>query len=259
MKPLPLFLALVCLSLSAAPVEKTAPKYVAPGDRLWTGGEGREWPAEWDPRWHGFSFPKLDISGVDEVAGLPCILMIGDVESDCYSQAVAHQLAGKANVYRTFLCGRATGTPYVLNHFKYLNNEFGVLHFYKFDVIHFNCGLLLPDFKETGKKRQPHIELAEYEKDVRACVTYLKKNSEAKLIFATMTTTVSEGDVDAYNAIAVKVMKENGIAIDDLAADVGPEVAKLERRFNQLPFYKNEGYAVLGKAVVKSINSAIAK
>lgn len=68
-----------------------------------------------------------------------------------------------------------------------------------------------------------------------------------------------EGDVDAYNAIAVKVMKENGIAIDDLAADVGPEVAKLQRRFNQLPFYKNEGYEVLGKAVVKSLNAAIAK
>jgi hypothetical protein len=54
-------------------------------------------------------------------------------------------------------------------------------------------------------------------------------------------------------------MKENGIAINDLATNVGPEVAKLHRRFNQLPFYKNEGYEVLGKAVVKSVNAAIGK
>jgi hypothetical protein len=36
-------------------------------------------------------------------------------------------------------------------------------------------------------------------------------------------------------------------------------LAKLQRTFNQLPFYKNEGYEVLGKAVVKSVNAAIAK
>jgi len=54
-------------------------------------------------------------------------------------------------------------------------------------------------------------------------------------------------------------MKENGISINDLATNVGPKLAKLQRRFNELPFYKNEGYEVLGKAVVKSISAAIAK
>ena len=257
MKSLTLLLALVCLSLSAAPVEKTAPKYVAPGDRLWTGGEGREWPAEWDPRWRGFSFPIPHMSLETKSNGRPSILMIGDNESDCYSQAAAHELIGKANVWKSGLRGRATGAPYVFSHHNFQQDEHGALDY--FDVIHFNCGLLLPDFNETGKKRQPHIELDAYEKDVRTCVAFLKKNFKGKLIFATMTTTVSEGDVDAYNAIAVKVMKENGIAINDLATNVGPEVAKLERRFNQLPFYKNEGYEVLGKAVVKSLNAAIGK
>jgi len=65
------------------------------------------------------------------------------------------------------------------------------------------------------------------------------------------------GDVATYNDIALKVMKENGVAIDDLHAAVSPDIAKLQNP-NDVHF-NTEGSAVLGKAVVKSINAAIAK
>ena len=55
----------------------------------------------------------------------------------------------------------------------------------------------------------------------------------------------------------LKVMKENGIAIDDLHAAVTPNIAKLQNP-NDVHF-NTEGSAVLGKAVVKSINAALAK
>ena len=254
MKSLPLLLSLLCLSLSAAPADKDALKYVAPDDKLWMGGKGKT-------DWHGFSMdeisPRWNLKTKSN--GRPCILIIGDMEADCYSQIAAHELIGKANVWNGTIFGRAIGTPYVFSPERIDLQEAGRGELDYFDVIHFNCGLYLPDFKETGKKRQPNIELDAYEKDVRACVAYLKRNCHGKLIFATMTTTISEGDVDAYNAIAVKVMKENGISINDLATNVGPKLAKLQRRFNELPFYKIEGYEVLGKAVVKSISAAIAK
>jgi len=52
-------------------------------------------------------------------------------------------------------------------------------------------------------------------------------------------------------------MKENGVAIDDLHAAVTPNIAKLQNP-NDVHF-NAEGSAVLGKAVVKSINAAIGK
>ena len=38
-----------------------------------------------------------------------------------------------------------------------------------------------------------------------------------------MTAVPAEEDVATYNQVALKVMKENGIAIDDLHAEAGPK------------------------------------
>jgi acyl-CoA thioesterase-1 len=137
--------------------------------------------------------------------------------------------------------------------------------FGKFDVIHFSCGLhiiALPS--EVNPQQQPHIEPSEYEKGVRACVAFLKK-TQAKLIFSTMTTAPEEAQVDAYNKIAIKVMKENGITVNDLNADIGPTLTKLQRPLSPewkrigSEFYTDEGIKVLGDAVVKSVSTALAK
>jgi acyl-CoA thioesterase-1 len=86
------------------------------------------------------------------------------------------------------------------------------------------------------------------------------KATGAKLIFAT-TTPVPKGgiltptrkfdSITARNEIAVKVMQENGVAIDDLYAAVLPEQQKVGRP-NDV-HYAPEGYELLAKAVAESI------
>ena len=216
MKSLTLFLALVCLSLSAAPKSAT-----------------------------------------QDGAGLPRVLLLCDFVTINSGYLVRQKLAGKANVDVSMTTGRQTQTEWP----RYDAS----IRFGKFDVIHFSCGrhiIALPS--KVNPQQQPHIEPSEYEKGVRACVAFLK-TTQAKLIFSTMTTAPEEAQVDAYNKIAIKVMKENGIFINDLNADIGPALTKLQRPLSPewkrigAEFYTDEGIKVLGDAVVKSINAAIAK
>ncbi len=216
MKSLTLFLALVCLSLSAAPKSAT-----------------------------------------QDGAGLPRVLLLCDFVTINSGYLVRQKLAGKANVDVSMTTGRQTQTEWP----RYDAS----IRFGKFDVIHFSCGLhiiALPS--KVNPQQQPHIEPSEYENGVRACVAFLK-TTQAKLIFSTMTTAPEEAQVDAYNKIAIKVMKENSIFINDLNADIGPALTKLQRPLSPewkrigAEFYTDEGIKVLGDAVVKSINAAIAK
>jgi len=216
MKSLTLFLALVCLSLSAAPKSAT-----------------------------------------QDGAGLPRVLLLCDFVTINSGYLVRQKLAGKANVDVSMTTGRQTQTEWPRYEASF---RFG-----KFDVIHFSCGLhiiALPS--KVNPQQQPHIEPSEYEKGVRACVAFLK-TTQAKLIFSTMTTAPEEAQVDAYNKIAIKVMKENGIFINDLNADIGPALTKLQRPLSPewkrigSEFYTDEGIKVLGDAVVKSISTALAK
>ena len=197
--------------------------------------------------------PNPSMAPIVDVAGLPRVLIIGDSISIGYTLPVRQELAGKANVHRIPTNGGPTknGTA---NLAKWLGEG-------KWDVIHFNFGLHDLRHMEDGKRQ---VEPADYEKNLRSLVADLKKTG-AKLIFGT-TTPVPEGkltpqrtfgDVATYNDIALKVMKENGVAIDDLNAAVAPDIAKLQNKADV--HFNPEGYAVLGKAVVKSINAAIGK
>ena len=232
MKSLTLFLSLVCLSLSAAPKSGTQ-------------NFDREQGADWSRG------PAKDI------AGLPRVLLLCDFVTIDSGYLVRQKLAGKANVHVAMTTGRQTQTEWPTYEASF---RFG-----KFDVIHFTCGLhiiALPSI--VNPQQQPHIEPSEYEKGVRACVAFLK-TTQAKLIFSTMTTAPEEAQVDAYNKIAIKVMKENGIFINDLNADIGPALTKLQRPLSPewkrigAEFYTDEGFDVLSQAVVKSVSAAIAK
>ena len=190
---------------------------------------------------------------IQDVAGLPRVLLVGDSISIGYTLPVRKLLAGKANVHRIPTNGGPTSNG-TANLAKWLGDG-------KWDVIHFNFGLHDLKLMETGKRQ---VEVEDYEKNLRTLVAAMKKTG-AKVIFAT-TTPVPEGklnpprsfgDVATYNQIALKVMKEEGVAIDDLNAAVTPDIAKLQNPHDV--HYNPEGYAVLGKAVVKSINAAIAK
>ena len=97
------------------------------------------------------------------------------------------------------------------------------------DVIHFNWGVWDATYHDKASKyNQGHgntTSVADYENNLRTLVARLKKTG-ATLIFAN-TTPVWEGepdqpngDVNAFNAVAKKVMEENGVIYEDLNAEV---------------------------------------
>jgi acyl-CoA thioesterase-1 len=197
--------------------------------------------------------PDPAMTPIKDVAGLPRILLIGDSISIGYTLPVRKLLDGKANVHRIPTNGGPTSNG-VANIAKWLGEG-------KWDVIHFNFGLHDLKIMEGGKRQ---VEVEDYEKNLRTLVAALKKTG-AKVIFAT-TTPVPEGklnpprafgDVAVYNQIALKVMAENGVAIDDLNAAITPDLAKLQRPHDV--HYTPEGYDALAQAVVKSLQKDFGK
>jgi acyl-CoA thioesterase-1 len=250
MKSLPLLLALVCLSLSAAPaVAAPTPEQEALRNKAATQAFDRNMGVAWN-------------AGPDEdVYGLPRILLLCDFVTEGYAAFARHKLTGRANVH--FTLPTRTDPP---NTQRIHANELHWLTYGRFDVIHFDSGLHILGLPHSAAEipSQPEIKPEQYEKELRATVALLKKTG-AKLIFATMTTAPDDEDVKPFNKIALKVMKENDITIDDLNAAVGPEVAQRLRHQGSdwkrigTESYTKEDYAILGQVVVKSLNAAITK
>ena len=197
--------------------------------------------------------PDPAMAPIQDVAGLPRILLIGDSISIGYTLPVRKQLEGKANVHRITINGGPTANG-VANLGKWLGPA-------KWDAIHFNFGLHDLKIMEGGKRQ---VEPEDYERNLRSLVAELRKTG-ARLIFAT-TTPVPEGklnpprnfgDVATYNRIALKVMQENGVAIDDLNAAITPDLAKLQKPHDV--HFTAEGYAALGQAVVQSLQKELGK
>lgn len=96
------------------------------------------------------------------------------------------------------------------------------------DVIHFNFGVWDAIYREsTSKYFSGHntTSVKDFEKNLRTLVGKMKKTG-ATLVWASVTP-VWEGepgkrnaDEDAFNRAAAKVMKENGVIINDLNAEV---------------------------------------
>ena len=192
-----------------------------------------------------------ELAPVADVPGLPRVLLIGDSISIGYTLPVRKLLEGKANVHRIPFNGRST-EDHVAEIEKSLDDG-------KWDVIHFNWGLhdlkLLPDGRHQ-------VEPGEYGKNLRALVKRLRATG-ARLVWAT-TTPVPEdgidagrrpGDVKAYNDIALEVMRENGVAVDDLNADVTPRLAELQQPHDV--HYSPAGYGFLAKKVAARIEAAL--
>ncbi len=195
---------------------------------------------------------------VADVPGLPRVLLIGDSISVGYTLPVRALLKGRANVHR--VDGNCGDTARGLAHLdEWLGSG-------KWDVIHFNFGL--HDLKyldekgqyvppEKGKQVAPPPK---YEENLRQFVQRLRKTG-AKLIFATTTPVPAESlgrvehDEIRYNETAARVMKENGVAIDDLAALVAPRLAELQRPKNV--HFTPAGYDEIAAKVVASIAQAL--
>lgn len=186
---------------------------------------------------------------IQEVPGLPRVLLIGDSISIAYTNPVRALLKGKANVLRIPVNGEASTNPAKV--MAWMGNG-------KWDVIHFNFGLW--DAKIHGDK--PLSNLETYEQNLRAIVGLLKA-TRARLIWATTTPVPPilkpEGrrfdPISPYNEVALKVMGENGISIDDLYQVTLPQQAKWQRPFDV--HYFPGGSQRLAESVAKSIEAEL--
>ena len=169
---------------------------------------------------------------------LPRVLLIGDSISIGYTLPLRQALKGKANVHRPATnCGPTT------RGLKQIDAWLGTG---AWDVIHFNWGLhdlkyLGADGKSLGDPKKPgnrqQVPIKAYEANLRRLVTRLQKTG-ATLIWR-QTTPVPEGsrgrvagDAVKYNAVAVGVMKEHGIAFDDMFAFAKPRLKQIQRAAN---------------------------
>jgi lysophospholipase L1-like esterase len=191
----------------------------------------------------------------DTEKSLPTIVLIGDSIRMGYAPAVTEMLNDKAHVVAAKENGGDT-TRVLAN-----LDEWAIAN--KPTVVHFNCGL--HDLKVSRKTNKPHVSIEDYEKNLREIVDRLQKATKARLIFATTTPIRDElhakrgggfdrheADVKRYNDVALEVMKEKGVEIDDLHAVVTEAgVAKIQRTDGT--HYTPDGSKTLAKAVVKSV------
>ena len=139
---------------------------------------------------------------IEEVKGLPNVLIIGDSISIGYTLPTRELLKGKVNLHRIPTNGGPT-TKGLAEIEKWLGNK-------KWDLIHFNWGLhdlkfmgkdgtnLVP--KEKGGVVQ--VPLADYEKNLEKLVFRMKKS--AKQLVWRNTTPIPEGSKARYVGDSVK-------------------------------------------------------
>ncbi|MEX2189016.1 MAG: SGNH/GDSL hydrolase family protein [Pirellulales bacterium] len=185
---------------------------------------------------------------IEDVPGLPRVLLVGDSISIGYTLPTRKALSGKANVHRI-----AANSGTTANTLKNLDKWLGDGHW---DVIHMNIGL--HDLKYVKGERQ--VAPDDYEQNLRQIVARLKKTG-AKIIWAT-TTPVPEGaaarnpgDDIKYNAIAAKVMEEEKVAVNDLFALAKQHQAKWQRKADV--HFNAAGSQGLGQRVADEILKAL--
>lgn len=197
--------------------------------------------------------PNPAFESVKDDPALPRVLLIGDSISIGYTAPTRKLLQGMANVHRIAENGGPT-----INGLAKIDKWLGDG---KWDVIHFNWGL--HDLKRD-KEDKMQVPLDQYEKNLRELVKRLKA-TKAKLVWAS-TTPVPEAkvsparknsDVIAYNAVAKKIMEENGVAIDDLYTFALPRLDKIQLSANV--HFNAEGSTALAEQVAASIQKSLGK
>ncbi len=169
---------------------------------------------------------------------LPRVLIIGDSVSRGYTQAVRKELAGKANVHRAPAnCGpTASG----------LKNIEVWLGDGKWDVIHFNFGI-----------HDRSTPMADYTQRLQQLVARMKQTG-ATLIWAATTPIPDTPDgkqtavsIVERNKAAAGLMRQQGVAIDDLFTAITPHLAEMQNP-NDVHF-NTSGYDFLGRTVAAAI------
>lgn len=196
-----------------------------------------------------------------EPTTLPRVLIIGDSISIAYTKPLTKMLEGRAIVVHN--PGNAQHSAHGLKNLeKWLGDG-------KWDVIHFNHGLHdLKYVDENGKNTRSRetghiqIELSAYAGNMEAIVKRLKKTGAA-LIFGTTTPYPDKPagplreafQAARYNAVAVEIMKDHKITVNDLNMLVLNRLHELQQP-NNVHFTK-QGSMELAKEVKKHILKAI--
>jgi lysophospholipase L1-like esterase len=198
--------------------------------------------------------PDLALMPVEDVPGLPRVLLIGDSISIGYTLPTRQLLAGKANIHRIPTNGGPTT--------RGLQQMEEWLGAGRWDVIHFNFGL--HDLRQVDDAGMVHrqVELRAYRENLRDIVRRLKQTG-ARLIWCS-TTPVPEGakgrtpgDELAYNAAAAEVMQAEGVEVNDLHAFAAPRMTEIGKPADV--HYTTEGSQVLAGEVAKRIEAALPK
>jgi len=204
---------------------------------------------------------------VEDVAGLPRVLLVGDSISIGYTVPVREMLQGKANVHRPLTnCGPTTKGVDSIDEWLATGGADK-----KWDLIHFNWGLhdlkymgpngenLADPKAETSKQQVPPKE---YRENLQKLVDRLQETG-ATLIWRN-TTPVPKGckgrvvgDSHVYNEIAREIMEAEKIAIHDLYTFSLENQEKIQRPANV--HFTPEGSKALGKEVADLIEKTLKK
>ena len=193
---------------------------------------------------------------IEEIKGLPHVLIIGDSISIGYTLPTRELLKGKVNLHRI----PTNGGPTV----KGLSEIEKWLGKRKWDLIHFNWGL--HDLKYMGKDGTNlvpkekggvvQVPLADYEKNLEKLVVRMKKS--AKQLVWRNTTPIPPGskaryvgDSVKYNEAAARVMKRHKIPTLDLFTPSKKNMKEWMR--NADVHYYPHGSQALAEIVAKDI------
>lgn len=191
-------------------------------------------------------------------AKLPTVVLFGDSIRLSYAPEVAKQLAGQAKVESVPYNGNDSAN--VLRKI----DDWAIR--VQPDVIHFNCGI--HDTKKSKTTGKFQVSPEEYEKNLRAIVERLRKETKAKVLFALTTPihderaakTRAERDyellnasTEQYNEIAMRVMKELDVPVDDLRKPLGNPDEQARYLVDDGVHLNKEGIEKLGITVAQFV------
>ena len=188
---------------------------------------------------------------IEDVPGLPRVLLIGDSISIGYLNATRELLAGKANVHRPPInCGPTSRGVEMID--EWLGEG-------DWDVIHFNFGLHDIKLMEDGTHQVP---IEQYGENLRVILGKIMATG-AKVIWCSTTPVpaVTGGvsrrteDVPEYNAVAAAIMQEKGIPTDDLYTFALERLAEIQLPENV--HFSPEGSKVLATKVAAEIEARL--
>jgi len=205
---------------------------------------------------------KGPMAPIEDVPGLPRVLLIGDSISIGYTLSVRAALKGVANVHRIPTNGGPTSKG-----LEHIEDWLGTS---MWDVVHFNWGLHDLCYRHPKSKTQGSRDkvngtvthtVEEYAANLEKLVLRMKKTG-SQLVFAT-TTPVPKGEAGRkvgddlrYNKAARAVMKKHGVPINDLHAVMEGKMDQFGTRPGNVHF-KPEGSALLAQQVAREVKEAL--